>query len=284
MEIYGKELTYCYQENTTFAQKALDQCNLAIAKGSYTAIVGHTGSGKSTLVKMLNGLLQPQEGNLVIADRFHLPVNEKEVSLRSLRQYVGLVFQFPEAQLFEETVLKDVMFGPKNFGLTEAEAQAKAEKALVAVGIEESLYKRSPFELSGGQMRRVAIAGILALEPSVLVLDEPTAGLDPEGHKEMLELFAQLNQAGLTLILVTHYMDDVALYAERVLVMEEGKKIADTTPQKLFQDEEFLKAHHLDEPMVTHFARKLQKRGCYFKTLPLRLEELLAQVGGKKDE
>ena len=273
MDVHGKQIGYVYQKNTPFAQRALHNVSFDIQDGDFVAIVGHTGSGKSTLVKMLNGLLQPDEGTLELGTDYQLPVDPKQVSLRTLRQKVGLVFQFPEAQLFEETVLKDVMFGPKNFGLSEEEAKKQAQQALEKVGIHEELYDRSPFELSGGQMRRVAIAGILSLNPEVLVLDEPAAGLDPWGHQEMMELFQSLNKSGMTILLVTHDMEDVSQYAKKVIVMDQGEKIVEMTPQQLFQDQEFLQNYHLDEPVVTQFARQLKEWGMPMPQLPITLEE-----------
>lgn len=286
MDVHGKQIGYVYQKNTPFAQGALHNVSFDIQDGDFVAIVGHTGSGKSTLVKMLNGLLQPDEGTLELGTDYQLPVDPKQVSLRTLRQKVGLVFQFPEAQLFEETVLKDVMFGPKNFGLSEEEAKKQAQQALEKVGIHEELYDRSPFELSGGQMRRVAIAGILSLNPEVLVLDEPAAGLDPWGHQEMMELFQTLNESGMTILLVTHDMEDVSQYAKKVIVMDQGEKITEMTPQQLFQDQEFLQNYHLDEPVVTQFARQLKEWGMPMPQLPITLEEFrtILTKGGEPHE
>lgn len=286
MDVHGKQIEYVYQKNTPFAQHALHNVSFDIQDGDFVAIVGHTGSGKSTLVKMLNGLLQPDEGTLELGTDYKLPVDPKQVSLRTLRKKVGLVFQFPEAQLFEETVLKDVMFGPKNFGLSEEEAKKQAQQALEKVGIHEELYDRSPFELSGGQMRRVAIAGILSLNPEVLVLDEPAAGLDPWGHQEMMELFQSLNESGMTILLVTHDMEDVSQYAKKVIVMDQGEKVAEMTPQQLFQDQEFLQSYHLDEPMVTQFARQLKEWGMPMPQLPITLKEFrtILTKGGEPHE
>ena len=224
MDVHGKQIGYVYQKNTPFAQGALHNVSFDIQDGDFVAIVGHTGSGKSTLVKMLNGLLQPDEGTLELGTDYQLPVDPKQVSLRTLRQKVGLVFQFPEAQLFEETVLKDVMFGPKNFGLSEEEAKKQAQQALEKVGIHEELYDRSPFELSGGQMRRVAIAGILSLNPEVLVLDEPVNGLDPNGMKEVRELLIKLNQEhGVTVFVSSHLLLEIEKMVTHIGIISHGE-------------------------------------------------------------
>ena len=215
MGIILDNVGYTYQEGTPFASVALSDVSLTIEDGSYTAIIGHTGSGKSTILQLLNGLLVPTEGSVRVFDTLITSTSVNK-QIRQIRKQVGLVFQFAENQIFEETVLKDVAFGPQNFGVSVEEAEAIAREKLALVGIDESLFERSPFELSGGQMRRVAIAGILAMEPSILVLDEPTAGLDPIGRKELMTLFKKLHQDGITIVLVTHLMDDVAEFADQV--------------------------------------------------------------------
>ncbi|WP_405076501.1 energy-coupling factor ABC transporter ATP-binding protein [Ligilactobacillus acidipiscis] len=288
MSIHIEKLNYVYQSGTPFSHRALTDVSLDIADGSYTAIIGHTGSGKSTLLQHLNGLLKPTAGTLTVAGNKITP-ETKNKELNELRRHVGFVFQFPEAQLFEETVLKDIAFAPKNFGKSDEEAEDLAAKMAELVGLPASVFQNSPFELSGGQMRRVAIAGVLAMEPQILVLDEPTAGLDPKGRLEMMEMFERLHQQqNLTIILVTHQMNDVANYADHVLVMEEGRLIADSTPQEVFSDPKWLKGHHLGLPQTTAFAAKLADKGVPFKNLPLTEEQLAAQLAellvGKGDE
>ena len=209
MDIRFKQVDFTYQPNTPFEQRALFDINLTIQDGSYTAIVGHTGSGKSTLLQHLNALVKPTKGQVTIGERVITPETDNK-NLKPIRKKVGIVFQFPEAQLFEETVERDIAFGPKNFGVSDEEAKKLAKKMLDLVGLDEKYLQHSPFELSGGQMRRVAIAGVLAMEPEVLVLDEPTAGLDPKGRKEMMEMFSRLHKEhNMTIVLVTHLMDDV---------------------------------------------------------------------------
>ena len=213
MGITLQQVSYTYQANTPFEGRALFGVDLEIVEGSYTALIGHTGSGKSTILQLLNGLNIPTAGTVLIDETVITPTSVNK-DIKQVRKKVGLVFQFPESQVFDETVLQDVAFGPQNFGVSKEEAEATARKKLALVGIDEELFERSPFELSGGQMRRVAIAGILAMEPHVLVLDEPTAGLDPAGRKELMAIFKELHQMGMTIVLVTHLMDDVADFAE----------------------------------------------------------------------
>ncbi|MFV0555648.1 MAG: energy-coupling factor transporter ATPase [Lactovum sp.] len=272
-----KKVSFEYQANSPFASQALFNINLEIKEKSFTALIGHTGSGKSTLVQHLNGLLKPTQGSIYIDD-LEIRPESKQKEIKLARRKVGVVFQFPEAQLFEETVLKDAAFGPQNFGLSKEEAEKKAAEKLLQVGIEESLFERSPFELSGGQMRRVAIAGILAMEPEVLVLDEPTAGLDPKAHLEMMALFKKINQEGQTVVLVTHNMNDVADYADFVYLLEKGKIIRSGKPKLIFQDADFLREHHLGLPHVTDFALKLKKVGFHFETLPIQRKELVKLI------
>lgn len=279
MGIILDNVSYTYQEGTPFASAALSDVSLTIEDGSYTAIIGHTGSGKSTILQLLNGLLVPTDGSVRVFDTLITPTSVNK-EIRQIRKQVGLVFQFAENQIFEETVLKDVAFGPQNFGVSVEEAEAIARGKLALVGIDESLFERSPFELSGGQMRRVAIAGILAMEPKILVLDEPTAGLDPIGRKELMNLFKKLHQDGITIVLVTHLMDDVAEFADQVYVMEKGKLVKGGKPSLIFQQVEFMEKIQLGVPKITRFAQRLANRGVSFKQLPITIEEFKEFING----
>jgi energy-coupling factor transport system ATP-binding protein len=283
MDIRFEQVGFTYQPNSPFEQRVLFDIDLAIKEGSYTALVGHTGSGKSTLLQHLNALLKPTSGTVSIGDRV-ITAETNNKNLKPIRQKVGIVFQFPEAQLFEETVERDIAFGPKNFGVPEKEANRLAAKTLEMVGLDESYLQRSPFDLSGGQMRRVAIAGVLAMEPEVLVLDEPTAGLDPQGRKEMMEMFARLHHENkITIVLVTHLMDDVADFSDYVYVLEKGTLVKQGTPREVFQEVEWLQAKQLGVPTATAFAQKLVTRGIHFDSLPLtskELAEMLIAKGG----
>lgn len=279
MGIILDNVSYTYQEGTPFASAALSDVSLTIEDGSYTAIIGHTGSGKSTILQLLNGLLVPTEGSVRVFDTLITSTSVNK-QIRQIRKQVGLVFQFAENQIFEETVLKDVSFGPQNFGVSVEEAEAIAREKLALVGIDESLFGRSPFELSGGQMRRVAIAGILAMEPSILVLDEPTAGLDPIGRKELMNLFKKLHQDGITIVLVTHLMDDVAEFADQVYVMEKGKLVKGGKPSLVFQNVEFMEKIQLGVPKITRFAQRLADRGISFKQMPITIEEFKEFING----
>lgn len=273
MSIHFQDVSYTYQAGTPFEGRALFDVNLNILDGSYTAFIGHTGSGKSTIMQLLNGLHLPTSGKVTVAGK-EITSQSKNKDIKSIRKQVGLVFQFPESQLFEETVLKDVAFGPQNFGVSQKEAEALAREKLTLVGISEELFGKNPFELSGGQMRRVAIAGILAMQPDILVLDEPTAGLDPKGRKELMSLFKSLHQSGMTIVLVTHLMDDVANYADFVYVLEAGKIILSGQPKAIFQHIDLLKEKQLGVPKVTAFAQCLAKQGFDLPYLPITLEEL----------
>ena len=279
MGIILDNVSYTYQEGTPFASAALSDVNLSIEDGSYTAIIGHTGSGKSTILQLLNGLLVPTKGSVRVFDTLITSTSVNK-QIRQIRKQVGLVFQFAENQIFEETVLKDVAFGPQNFGVSIEEAEAIAREKLALVGIDESLFERSPFELSGGQMRRVAIAGILAMEPSILVLDEPTAGLDPIGRKELMALFKKLHQDGITIVLVTHLMDDVAEFADQVYVMEKGKLVKGGKPSLVFQNVEFMEKIQLGVPKITRFAQRLVDRGISFEQLPITIDEFKEFING----
>ena len=279
MGIILDNVCYTYQEGTPFASAALSDVSLTIEDGSYTAIIGHTGSGKSTILQLLNGLLVPTKGSVRVFDTLITSTSVNK-QIRQIRKQVGLVFQFAENQIFEETVLKDVAFGPQNFGVSVEEAEAIAREKLALVGIDESLFERSPFELSGGQMRRVAIAGILAMEPRILVLDEPTAGLDPIGRKELMTLFKKLHQDGITIVLVTHLMDDVAEFADQVYVMEKGKLVKGGKPSLVFQNVEFMEKIQLGVPKITRFAQRLVDRGISFEQLPITIEEFKEFING----
>ncbi len=272
MGINLQKVSYTYQKGTPFEGRALFDIDLEVKTGSFTAFIGHTGSGKSTVMQLLNGLNLPTQGKVQVDDWVITP-DAKNKEIKGLRKKVGLVFQFPESQLFDETVLKDVAFGPQNFGLAKEEAEAIAREKLAMVGLSEELFNKNPFELSGGQMRRVAIAGILAMEPDVLILDEPTAGLDPKGRKELMALFEKLHQKGLTVVLVTHLMDDVANYADWVHVLEHGKLVRSGSPKAVFQDIDFMENKQLGVPQITRFAANLQKRGLHFDSLPITIEE-----------
>ena len=277
MGITLESVNYTYQAGTPFEGRALFDINLSIKEGSYTAFIGHTGSGKSTIMQLLNGLNVPTEG-AVIVDDIKITADSKNKDIKPVRKKVGLVFQFPESQLFEETVLKDVAFGPQNFGVSIEEAKQLAREKLAMVGISEEFFEKNPCELSGGQMRRVAIAGILAMEPEVLVLDEPTAGLDPKGRRELMSLFKELNQNGMTIVLVTHLMDDVANYADYVNVLESGKLVRSGYPKEVFQDVDFLESKQLGVPKITKFAQQLVKRGLQLESLPITIEEFAEVV------
>ena len=279
MGIALENVSFTYQEGTPLASTALSDVSLTIEDGSYTALIGHTGSGKSTILQLLDGLLVPSQGSVRVFDTL-ITSTSKNKDIRQIRKQVGLVFQFAENQIFEETVLKDVAFGPQNFGVSEEDAVKIACEKLALVGIDESLFDRSPFELSGGQMRRVAIAGILAMEPAILVLDEPTAGLDPLGRKELMNLFKKLHQSGMTIVLVTHLMDDVAEYANQVYVMEKGRLVKGGKPSDVFQDVVFMEEVQLGVPKITAFCKRLVDRGVSFKRLPIKIEEFKESLNG----
>ncbi len=262
MPIKYENVSFTYNAKTPFSYEALSHVNLEIIDGSFTAIVGKTGCGKSTLIQQLNGLLVPTSGEVIINDYVVAKSRKRRTKkIKELRKLVGIVFQFPEYQLFEESVEKDVAFGPKNFGLSNDEALRNAYEALSLVGLDESFYKRSPFDLSGGERRRVAIAGILALKPKILVLDEPTAGLDPRGAREMMKLFKGLHEKGTTVILVTHDMNIVLEYSDTVIVMEDGEVREITTPLELFNKEN--DRYSLETPLLYKFVKSLSDRGMH---------------------
>ena len=279
MDILLQQVGYLYAKDSPFEKRALHGVDATIHSGSYTAIIGHTGSGKSTLLMHLNGLLKPSEGVVKIGDAT-ITAGTKTKGLKEIRRHVGIVFQFPEHQLFEETVVKDIMFGPMNFGVGEEEARKRAYELITLLGLPEDVAEKSPFDLSGGQMRRVAIAGVLAFKPSVLVLDDPTAGLDPRGRKEIMELFNFLHkQENLTTILVTHSMEDAARYADNILVMHDGTSVMNGTPEEIFSDKEKLESYRLGLPRSVKFQRDFEKLiGRTLPTLSLTEEKLAEAI------
>lgn len=282
MPIKVEDLKHVYSVNTPFAYAALNGVDLELAEGKITAIIGATGSGKSTLVQHLNALLLPTGGKLTVLDRI-ITAEEKPQHLKSLRKQVGLVFQFPEYQLFEETILKDVAFGPKNFGASEEEANQKARAALKMVGLDSSYEERSPLDLSGGQKRRVAIAGILAMEPEILVLDEPTAGLDPQGAKQMMSLFKKYNRDfQRTVLMVTHDMEHVLNYCDEVVVMKDGKVFTHQTVKNFFKDISLLNELKILPPSVVLTRELLNQKGFHLSndilTLPALAKEIANEV------
>lgn len=274
MDIRFKQVGFAYQAGTPFEMRALHDISFSIKDGSYVAIIGHTGSGKSTILQHLNALLKPTEGLVELGEKT-IDSTTGNKDLKPLRKKVGIVFQFPEAQLFEETVEKDIAFGPKNFGVSEEEALKIAAEVVKTVGLPEEVLKKSPFDLSGGQMRRVAIAGVLAMKPEVLVLDEPTAGLDPKGRLEMMEMFYKLNkEQNMTIVLVTHQMNDVSDYADHVIVIETGNVVKEGSPKEVFSDASWLLEKQLGVPTTLAFVEKLKSKGWNTTKMPLTLEEL----------
>lgn len=260
MPIEAIHLTHCYSEGSAFRTVALDDVSFKIDDGEFVGIIGHTGSGKSTLVQHLNGLLKPSSGQVLIDGE---DLNGEHVNRRALRQRIGLVFQYPEYQLFEETVAKDIAFGPKNQGLSAEEIDERVHYAMECVHLDYEKYaEKSPFELSGGQMRRAAIAGVLAMRPSVLILDEPTAGLDPKGRDRVLSMLEDLHaREHVTTLMVSHSMDDIARLATRLIVMSEGKIAAQGTPREIFAQEDMMTSIGLDVPDVTRLCRVLREKG-----------------------
>ena len=279
MDIAFKEVSYIYQRNTPFEHRALDKLSFEIPSGSFVAVIGHTGSGKSTLIQHLNGLAAPSEGEVCIGD-FVLASDKKNKDIKSLRSRVGVVFQYPEHQLFEETVAKDIAFGPTNFGIDQSEIDKRIKEVLPAVGLSDSYLERSPFDLSGGQMRRVAIAGVLASKPEVLVLDEPTAGLDPRGQKEIMDMFYDLHvREGLTTFLVTHSMEDAVKYADHVLILNGGKKYMEGKPEEVFVQKAKLNEVQLDVPEMVQFLTELKlKTGLDVPFHKQTIKELAAEI------
>lgn len=277
MIIEIKDLSYVYGPNTPFEIKALDNINLGIEEGDFIGLIGHTGSGKSTLVQHLNGLMKPTSGDIFVDG---VNIVKKDANLKLLRQKVGLVFQYPEHQLFEETVYKDIAFGPKNLGLDKDEIHLRVKEAMEAVGMDfEELKDRSPFELSGGQKRRVAIAGVIAMKPKVLILDEPTAGLDPHGRDEILgEVRDLFNNMGITIILVSHSMEDVAKMVKRILVMHNGKVVMDGPTREIFKRVDELENLGLGIPQITNFMRTFKSKGNDIRDDILTVEEAKVEI------
>ena len=281
MSVKFNKVFFTYSPKSPFEYEALRDINLDLESGKFIALVGKTGSGKSTLVQHINSLIHPTSGTIDIDGFINSSVKkERTKDIKGLRKHVGLVFQFPEYQLFEESVEKDVAFGPKNVGMKEEEAIEKAHQALAKVGLGKSFYDRSPFELSGGEKRKVAIAGILAMEPKILVVDEPTAGLDPAAAKDTMSLFKKINEEGTTVILVTHDMDLVASYCDEVVVMENGKVEAQCSPSKLFGRD--LSEYSLQNPHIFDFALRLKKRGIDLDMSSIRTTEDLAKAIAKR--
>ena len=258
------KVNYIYGEGTSFERHAIKDINLQISEGEFIGLIGHTGSGKSTLIQHMNGLIEADSGRIYFKGE---DIYDPSYKLTQLRSKVGLVFQYPEHQLFETTVLKDVIFGPKNLGLNKLEAEKRAYEALEMVGLDEELYEASPFELSGGQKRRVAIAGILAMKPEMLILDEPTAGLDPRGRDDILKQIKKLHEEmGTTVILVTHNMEDVAKYVDRILVMNKGNLVVDKPTKEVFSQYKELEEMHLAAPQVTYIMNDLKDKGFSLRT------------------
>lgn len=260
MSIVIKNLNYIYNEGSPFQKKALDNINLEIKKGDFVGLIGHTGSGKSTLIQHINGLLKPSSGEIIVNG---VSITDKKTKLKEVRQKIGLVFQYPEHQLFEETIYQDIAFGPKNLGLSEAEIETRVLEAMAMVGLDYEVYKdRSPFELSGGQKRRVAIAGVLAMKPEVLILDEPTAGLDPRGRDDILGQIEHLSQTNpdMTIILVSHSMEDIAELVKSIILINEGKIMLQGTPKEVFKNVEEIEHYGLAVPEINYFMRALKQK------------------------
>lgn len=281
MQIKISNLSYTYLAKTPNEVEALHNVSLDIPEGKITSIIGHTGSGKSTLIQTLNGLLLPTSGEVRVGEYLVTNKKKKNKKIKELRKSLAIVFQFPEYQLFEETVEKDVAFGLKNYGYKEVEAIKLAHKALEEVGIDKSFYKRSPFELSGGEKRRVAIAGIIALNPDILVLDEPTAGLDPKGSKIILNLINKFNKEGKTIILVTHDMNIVLNYSDFVIVMNDGKVAFEGIPSDLFSGD--ISTYSIDVPELFKFVKLLESKGIKLDISKIRtIDDLISQLKEKR--
>ena len=276
MSIKIKGLNYIYAAGTPFEKAALKDINLEIADGEFAGIIGHTGSGKSTLIQHINGLIRPTSGEIEVDGR---KISGQSSSLNTLCREVGLVFQYPEHQLFELTVAKDIAFGPRNLGLPLEEVEQRVKEAAALVGLKEKYMEKSPFELSGGQKRRVAIAGVLAMRPKILILDEPTAGLDPKGRNSILRQIRQLHrQTGATVLLVSHSMEDVAEYVDRVIAMNDGRIVLDGTPREVFSQRDTLLSIGLAVPQITELAYHLRERGFTLPTAVITLEEALPLI------
>ncbi len=271
-----ENVSHIYGADTPTATIALDNINLEINKGEFIALIGHTGSGKSTLIQHLNGLIKATEGNIYYKGR---SIYDKDFNMKELRSNVGLVFQYPEHQLFEVDVFTDVCFGPKNMGLSKDEIEKRAIAALRTVGLDERFYDNSPFELSGGQKRRAAIAGVIAMEPEVLILDEPTAGLDPAGREDILECILNMRkERNMTIILVSHSMEDVAEYADRIIVMNKGKVAFDNSPKEVFKHYKELEAMGLAAPQVTYIVNRLREEGFDIPSDPITVDKAVDAI------
>ena len=283
MLLIADHISYIYSPGTAYEKKALDDVSLTINKGEFVGIIGHTGSGKSTLIQHFNGLEKATSGTIYFDGQ---DIYDKDFNMKSLRSRVGLVFQYPEHQLFETTVLEDVKFGPKNLGIGKVEVDLRAFEAIKQVGLSEKCYDDSPFELSGGQKRRVAIAGVLAMKPQILILDEPTAGLDPRGRDEILDQIAKLHKEGLTVILVSHSMEDVAKYADRIIAMNSGKVAFDGTPKEVFRHYKELERMGLSAPQITYVMQEMKELGLDVdmdvSTVEEAKEEILKAFHSKK--
>ena len=275
MLLIADHISYVYSAGTAYEKKALNDVSLTINKGEFIGIIGHTGSGKSTLIQHFNGLEKATSGTIYFNGQ---DIYDKDFNMKSLRSKVGLVFQYPEHQLFETTVLEDVKFGPKNLGLDKLEVDLRAFEAIKQVGLSEKSYDASPFELSGGQKRRVAIAGVLAMKPEILILDEPTAGLDPRGRDEILDQIAKLHKEGLTVILVSHSMEDVAKYADRIIAMNSGKIAFDGTPKEVFRHYKELERMGLSAPQVTYVMQEMKDLGVPVNTDVSTVEEAKEEI------
>ena len=276
MPIITDHLTYVYGSKTTLQKTAINDVSVKIDDGQFIGLIGHTGSGKTTLLQLLSGLVKPASGTVYLDGE---DIFAKDYDKTTLRSKLGIVFQYPEHQLFEETVFKDVCFGPKNLGVDDKETELRAYEALKMIGLEDEVFYQSPFDLSGGQKRRVAIAGVLAMKPKILILDEPTAGLDPVGRNEILDLVLKLQkEQGLTIILVSHSMEDVAKYADRVLVMDAGQIVFDNTPREIFKHHEKLMELGLNVPQVTIAMNKLRENGIPVKTDAITVEEAAKEI------
>lgn len=278
-----REVDFTYSANSAFAFKALRQVSFDIAQGSFTALIGHTGSGKSTIAKLIDGLQLPNQGKIKVAG-MSLSAQTKHDELAKLHQQVGMVFQFPEKQLFADTVMQDVMFGPLNLGVSESAARKRAQEALDRVQIDHRLNDQSPFELSGGQKRRIAIAGVLAMKPQILILDEPTAGLDPEGQQSLLELVADLHNEGHTILMITHQMEHVAQYCDNALVLNQGQLIYHGDVEGLFSDPALLKQANLEQPQPLAFANRLVSVGWRFDHQPRSTADLASMLAHQLKE
>ncbi len=275
MPIEVRELTHVYNKGSTSESVALSSVSFRIEDGEFVGLIGPTGSGKSTLIQHLNGLLKPTSGKVLVDGQ---DIWEKGKNLRALRQKVGLVFQYAEQQVFEETVWEDVAFGPRNLGLSEEQVKARVKAAAAMVGLSDELLQRSPFELSGGQLRRVAVAGVVSMEPQVLILDEPAAGLDPRGRDELLSHVQRMHKSGMTVVLVSHNMEDVARLCQRLLVLNKGRLVADGAPREIFSRAEFISEVGLRAPDVVALMERLRERGWRVRTDVVSVEEAFAEI------